>query len=204
MLPASNVPRYTVPPPGRSEPIARLFGRDVSSTMPLAFPLQASVIVCVNPPWELIFLCSHPRCLSSFAITISSTSGLTSILHPMQRGTAKRKISPSRLCCSLTMLPAMQNSWSGGTQLSKLYLCPPTLQPNYSPWIKSFYGYLHYKIKRATDSRKELKDIEKLVSSGEEEVATPDPPAAPSPPAAPPPSSWSAQSANCRSLVDSC
>ena len=45
-----------------------------------------------------------------------------------------------------------------------------------------FYGYLHDKIKRATDSRKEMKDIEKLVSSGEEEVATPDPPAAPSPP----------------------
>ena len=74
MLLASNVLRYTVPPPGRSELIVCLFGRDISPTLPLAFPLHASVIVCVNP-WELIFLCSHPRCLASFAITMASTSG---------------------------------------------------------------------------------------------------------------------------------
>ncbi|MPC38955.1 hypothetical protein E2C01_032475 [Portunus trituberculatus] len=36
----SNVPRYAVPPPTRSEPIACLFGCDVSPTVPPAFPLN--------------------------------------------------------------------------------------------------------------------------------------------------------------------
>ncbi|MPC56384.1 hypothetical protein E2C01_050344 [Portunus trituberculatus] len=36
----ANVPRYTVPPPARSEPIACLFGRDVSPTVPPAFLLD--------------------------------------------------------------------------------------------------------------------------------------------------------------------
>ena len=144
MLPASNVPRYTVPPPGRSEPIARLFGRDVSSTMPLAFPLQASVIVCVNPPWELIFLCCHPRCLSSFAITISSTSGLTSILHPMQRGTAKRKTSPLRLW---TKPPATQNSGRAAPSCPSCIYAPQHYSQTAAPGSRASMAIFIIKLK---------------------------------------------------------
>ncbi|MPC94388.1 hypothetical protein E2C01_089555 [Portunus trituberculatus] len=36
----ANVPRYTVLPPARSEPIACLFGCDVSPTVLPAFPLD--------------------------------------------------------------------------------------------------------------------------------------------------------------------
>ncbi|MPC43033.1 hypothetical protein E2C01_036668 [Portunus trituberculatus] len=36
----ANVPRYTVPPPAHSEPIACLFGSDVGPTVPPAFLLD--------------------------------------------------------------------------------------------------------------------------------------------------------------------
>lgn len=107
----------------------------------------------------------------------------------------KKKNIPFKVVLFLDNAPGHAKFLVGRHPAVQVVFMPPNttakLQPLDQELIANvkliFYGYLHDKIKRATDSRKEMKDIEDLVSSGEEEVATPDPPAASPSPAAPPP-----------------